>query len=253
MAKFTRQAIMYSTLKLLQVKPIDKITVRDICDQCELTRNTFYYYFSDIYEVVEELLKFETDKSLSEQQEFDSLYDAYLQKYHLVLEYKNAVYHLYHSKNRDMILRYLYDITEDFVGKYVRNEVRGHHLNEEDIHFIKTKAEILAHMKLIDNYIAIAECPEGTEDSQVLAGQIADYLVTVKEIRTSFLFYHTDNGLCLSARSDGSINVQVVMEALGGGGHLTVAGCQLGKDGNKEVAEKVILTQVRKQVEEEKE
>ena len=44
MAKFTRQAIMYSTLKLLQVKPIDKITVRDICDQCELTRNTFYYY-----------------------------------------------------------------------------------------------------------------------------------------------------------------------------------------------------------------
>ena len=91
MAKFTRQAIMYSTLKLLQVKPIDKITVRDICDQCELTRNTFYYYFSDIYEVVEELLKFEKDKSLSEQQEFDSLYDAYLQKYHLVLEYKNAV------------------------------------------------------------------------------------------------------------------------------------------------------------------
>lgn len=64
-----------------------------------------------------------------EQQEFDSLYDAYLQKYHLVLEYKNAVYHLYHSKNRDMILRYLYDITEDFVEKYVRNEVRGHHLN----------------------------------------------------------------------------------------------------------------------------
>ena len=42
MAKFTRQAIMYSTLKLLQIKPIDKITVRDICDQCELTRNTFY-------------------------------------------------------------------------------------------------------------------------------------------------------------------------------------------------------------------
>ena len=76
---------MYSTLKLLQVKPIDKITVRDICDQCELTRNTFYYYFSDIYEVVEELLKFETDKSLSEQQAFDSLYDEYLQKCHIGL------------------------------------------------------------------------------------------------------------------------------------------------------------------------
>ena len=123
----------------------------------------------------------------------------------------------------------------------------------EDIHFIRAKAQILANMKLVGNVIAIAECPEGTEDAQVLAGQISDYLVTVKEIRASFLFYHNDNGLCLSARSDGSVNVQVVMEALGGGGHLTVAGCQLGKDGNRESAEKVIITQVRKQVEEEKE
>lgn len=128
-----------------------------------------------------------------------------------------------------------------------------HRLFAEDIHFIKAKAEILAHMKLLDGYIAIAECPDGTEDSQVLAGQIADYLVTVKEIRVSFLFYHTDNGLCLSARSDGSVNVQVVMEALGGGGHLTVAGAQLGKDGNKEIAEKALVAEVRKQVEEEKE
>ncbi len=123
----------------------------------------------------------------------------------------------------------------------------------EDIHFIRAKAQILANMKLVGNTIAIAECPEGTEDAQVLAGQISDYLVTVKEIRASFLFYHNDNGLCISARSDGSVNVQVVMEALGGGGHLTVAGCQLGKDGNRESAEKVIITKVRKQVEEEKE
>ncbi len=128
-----------------------------------------------------------------------------------------------------------------------------HRLFAEDIHFIKAKAEILAHMKLVDDYIAIAECPAGIEDAQVLAGQLADYLVTVKEIRVSFLFYHNDNGLCLSARSDGSVNVQVVMEALGGGGHLTVAGAQLGKDGNRETTEPVILAQVRKQVEEEKE
>ena len=123
----------------------------------------------------------------------------------------------------------------------------------EDIHFIRAKAQILANMKLVDNTIAIAECPEGTGDSQVLAGQVADYLVTVKEIRASFLFYHNDNGLCISARSNGSVNVQVVMEALHGGGHLTVAGCQLGKDGNRESAEKVIIAKVRKQVEEEKE
>lgn len=128
-----------------------------------------------------------------------------------------------------------------------------HRLFEEDISSIQAKAEILASMKLVDGVIAIAECPEDVADSQILAGQVADFLVTTKEIRTSYLFYHTDKGLCISARSDGSINVQVVMEALGGGGHLTVAGAQLGKEGNKETAEKTIIDLVRKQIKEEKE
>lgn len=128
-----------------------------------------------------------------------------------------------------------------------------HQLFAEDIGSIQAKAQIMASMKLVDGVIAIAECPEDADDAQILAGQVADFLVTTKEIRTSYLFYHTDKGLCISARSDGSINVQVVMEALGGGGHLTVAGTQLGKEGNKEEAEKVIIDLVRKQIKEEKE
>lgn len=78
MAKFTRQAIMYSLLKLLQEKSIDKITVKDICELCEINRNTFYYYYSDIYQVLEELLKFETEKSLKEDQKYESFYEDFL-------------------------------------------------------------------------------------------------------------------------------------------------------------------------------
>ena len=136
MAKYTQQAIMYSLLKLLQEKPIDKITVKDICELCEINRNTFYYYYRDIYQVLEELLRIETEKSLKEKQEYKNFYEEYLQKYHLVLEYKKAVFHLYNSKNRDMILKYFYDVTEDFVEKYVRKEVVGTNLSEEDIEFV---------------------------------------------------------------------------------------------------------------------
>lgn len=136
MAKFTQQAIMYSLLKLLQEKPIDKITVKDICELCEINRNTFYYYYRDIYQVLEELIKLETEKSLNEKQEYKNFYEEYLQKYHLVLEYKKAVYHLYHSKNRDMISKYFCDVTEDFVEKYVRKEVKGTNLAEDDIKFV---------------------------------------------------------------------------------------------------------------------
>lgn len=136
MSKFTRQAIMYSMLKLLQEKSIDKITVKDICEMCEINRNTFYYYYSDIYQVLEELLRTETEKSLKEQQENHSFYEDCLKKYHLILEYKKAVYHLYNSKNRDLILKYLYDITENYMEKYVLKEVEGKKLSAEDIQFI---------------------------------------------------------------------------------------------------------------------
>lgn len=136
MSKFTRQAIMYSMLKLLQEKSIDKITVKDICEMCEINRNTFYYYYSDIYQVLEELLRTETEKSLKEKQENHSFYEDCLKKYHLILEYKKAVYHLYNSKNRDLILKYLYDITENYMEKYVLKEVEEKKLSAEDIQFI---------------------------------------------------------------------------------------------------------------------
>ena len=51
---FTKKAIMDSFLHLLEKKPLDKITVRDIVDDCGINRNTFYYYFQDIYAVLEE-------------------------------------------------------------------------------------------------------------------------------------------------------------------------------------------------------
>lgn len=95
MAKFTQQAIMFSLLKLLQEKSIDKITVKDICEMCEINRNTFYYYYSDIYSVLEALLSTEAEKSIKEEQIKESFYEEYIARYHLVLENKKAVWHLY--------------------------------------------------------------------------------------------------------------------------------------------------------------
>ena len=53
MPSFTKKAIVASFLKLVAKKPFDKITVRDIVDDCGINRNTFYYYFQDIYAVLE--------------------------------------------------------------------------------------------------------------------------------------------------------------------------------------------------------
>lgn len=67
MPSFTKKAIMESFLHLAAKKPLDKITVRDIVDDCGINRNTFYYYFQDIYAVLEELCRHATTHLPSEQ------------------------------------------------------------------------------------------------------------------------------------------------------------------------------------------
>ena len=76
--------------------------------------------------------------------------------------------------------------------------------------------------------IAISIAPEGLKDMMALAAQSADMLISNEDIEAAFVLYSlNDGGIGVSARSKGKVNVQVVMEALGGGGHRTVAGAQL--------------------------
>lgn len=66
------------------------------------------------------------------------------------------------------------------------------------------------------------------EDAQVVNSQVADELLTIRGIKASFVAGRTLHGnTVISARSLGDINVQVIMEKLGGGGHLTTAGAQV--------------------------
>lgn len=57
MPSFTRKAIMEAFLKILDEKPLGKITIRDIVDECGINRNTFYYHFADIPELLETIIR----------------------------------------------------------------------------------------------------------------------------------------------------------------------------------------------------
>lgn len=68
-------------------------------------------------------------------------------------------------------------------------------------------------------------CGEGNGgDSRIAASQAANELLTIRGVKAAFTLIKTDHGVNLSARSMGEVNVQLLMEALGGGGHLTMAG-----------------------------
>lgn len=96
-----------------------------------------------------------------------------------------------------------------------------------DFETVRDRARILSDAK-IDNGIAMAVCPAGTQNVTIVAAQIADTLINIDNVSASFTFYELNTDcIGISARSKGEINVQLVMEALGGGGHRTVAGAQL--------------------------
>ena len=100
-------------------------------------------------------------------------------------------------------------------------------LFSSDFNTIKNRASILSEAQIKDG-IATVICPREIKNSTIVAAQIADILVNIDNVEASFTFYElADNYIGISARSRGEINVQLVMEALGGGGHRTVAGVQL--------------------------
>ena len=99
--------------------------------------------------------------------------------------------------------------------------------------FIETFDSIQLRAKMVfeanrTEGIAISVAPAGMKDMMALAAQSADMLISNEDIEAAFVLYSlNDGGIGVSARSKGKVNVQVVMEALGGGGHRTVAGAQL--------------------------
>ena len=89
------------------------------------------------------------------------------------------------------------------------------------------RAEIIKSAKL-ENNIAIAVCPPNIEDS-VLAAQAADELLNITGIQASFVLVKIEEDIFISGRSLGEINVQLILESLGGGGHMTMAGAKFSK------------------------
>lgn len=101
-------------------------------------------------------------------------------------------------------------------------------LFSSDFDSVKLKSRLLSEAVVTDG-IAMASCPKDVPNAPIIAAQVADMLVTITNIEASFTFFELPEGnaIGVSARSKGDINVQLIMEALGGGGHRTVAGAQL--------------------------
>ncbi len=115
-----------------------------------------------------------------------------------------------------------------YLRTYGADTILVQRLLKEDVSTYIERSKIIQTVEFIYPGIAIAHGEESRFYDSVLIAQTADILLAMKDVSASFVIAHRPDGLIgISARSLGEINVQLIMEKLGGGGHLTNAACQM--------------------------
>ena len=132
MAGFAKKAIRDSFIKLLNERPLSQITVRDIVVACGVNRNTFYYYFQDIPQLVETIINEDANRVIQEHPSIESVEDCLNAAIRFALENRKAVLHIYHSINRDIYEQYQWRVCEHAVTTYVDGILAGRTVAEPD-------------------------------------------------------------------------------------------------------------------------
>lgn len=132
MASFTKKAIRDSFVKLLNEKPLNQITIRDIVDNCGVNRNTFYYYYQDLPQLVESIVNEDADRIIREHPTITSIEECVNTAIGFALENRKAALHIYKSVNRDIYEQYLWRVCEHAVTTYVDGVLSGRSVSDQD-------------------------------------------------------------------------------------------------------------------------
>ena len=113
---------------------------------------------------------------------------------------------------------------------------------QSDFETYNAISKVVENAEIIKNTIAISVYKE-EKDTGIMCAKAADELLTISNITASFVLGRENNKVCISGRSVGDINVQIILEKLGGGGHITLAGAQMEdetiEDAKKQLIEKI--------------
>lgn len=132
----TKKAIGYTFKDLLKEKPFNKITVNDIASKCDINRQTFYYHFQDIRDLVEWICTFEVDSILNKNSNVEKWEDKFLLIFKIMEEEKIFVKNIYHSVSVEVLRNNLYRLVYPIIYSEIIEKSKGKNLREEDKKFI---------------------------------------------------------------------------------------------------------------------
>ena len=134
MSELTKKALAVSLKKLLSKKELSKITISNITDECGVNRQTFYYHFKDIYDLLEWIYKNEVIDEIDNKDEDWQQRFLYIFKY--VLKNKEFVKNTYNSISREYLLRFIYMQTNKLLIDFIDKESEGMNIKVEDKKFM---------------------------------------------------------------------------------------------------------------------
>lgn len=135
MAKITKDAILDCVWQLLEKKDPDKMTVKEICENCGINRNTFYYHFTDLIDVLDAMLEREHERFISKEKT-SSMLEDYNARVDFLIRHRKAVENIYHSQMRDHFTRFMNRWSAEFIRPYVKEAAAGRDLSDEDLNYI---------------------------------------------------------------------------------------------------------------------
>lgn len=136
MAKNTKHILGESLKKFLQKKPLNKITVTEIVEDCGLNRMTFYYHFQDIYDLLRYVCVEDTQKAVDGRHSYSNWKEGLLNVFELIRENKAFVMHAYHSLSRDYLELFIYKMTDTIFIRVIDELDTAHALSPKDKGFI---------------------------------------------------------------------------------------------------------------------
>ena len=136
MSQVTKRALEQSLKNLLLKKPLTKITINDIAEDCGINRMTFYYHFKDIYDLVEWSCIEDARKALEEKKTHDTWQQGFLQLFEAVRDNKPFIMNVYHCVDREQVEKYLNPLVDDLLMGVIEEQAAGMTVRDEDKQFI---------------------------------------------------------------------------------------------------------------------
>jgi probable dihydroxyacetone kinase regulator len=136
MSQMTKKSFATSLKKMLAQKPLEKIKIIDITEDCEVNRQTFYYHFKDIYDLLEWVYTNEATRALGGKKTYDTWQQGFTQIFDYILENKSFVLNTFNSVSREYLERYLYNETHLLLMGVVEEKAKNMAVREKDKEFI---------------------------------------------------------------------------------------------------------------------